>query len=271
MTASCDACGQLETAIAEGKENVDLAEVVTKGSLVSKCAHLYVGLAAAKFSGNDQRVRELESEIRYSVCDPLWAKTLFEFDNNHQDIPYRHYDSLDDFVLPLGDVDNDADKIKIAFVSDWATGTPLAKNVMRCIGEQNPDIVIHLGDVYYSGTKEEMQNHFLSIVREYLPKHTRIFNLAGNHDLYAGGAGYYWLLDELGQPASYFCLRNKHWQILSIGAPPQVGKPIDAISAIPAIEPKEVAWHQHKLNGADGRKTVTVSYTHLTLPTIYSV
>ena len=263
MTASCDACGQLETAIAEGKENVDLAEVVTKGSLVSKCAHLYVGLAAAKFSGNDQRVRELESEIRYSVCDPLWAKTLFEFDNNHQDIPYRHYDSLDDFVLPLGDVDNDADKIKIAFVSDWATGTPLAKNVMRCIGEQNPDIVIHLGDVYYSGTKEEMQNHFLSIVREYLPKHTRIFNLAGNHDLYAGGAGYYWLLDELGQPASYFCLRNKHWQILSIGAPPQVGKPIDAISAIPAIEPKEVAWHQHKLNGADGRKTVMLSHYQL--------
>jgi len=39
MAASCDACGQLEAAIAEGKESVDIAEVVTKGSLVSKCAH----------------------------------------------------------------------------------------------------------------------------------------------------------------------------------------------------------------------------------------
>ncbi len=258
MVASCEACGQLEAAIAEGKDNVDIAEFVTKGSLVSKCAHMYVGLAAAKFSGNNKRVRELEAEIRYSVCDPLWAKTLFEFDSNHQEIPYRHYESLDDFVLPLGD-----DKLKIVFVSDWGTGTPLAKNVMRCIAEQRPDIVIHLGDVYYSGTKAEMRDHFLSIVREYLPPETRVFNLAGNHDLYAGGAGYYWLLDELGQPASYFCLRNKHWQILSIGAPPQVGKPTDAISAIPTIETKEVLWHKHKLENADGRKTVMLSHYQL--------
>ena len=265
MTASCEACGQLEAALAEGKDTVEIAEIVTKGSLVSKCAHLYVGLAAAKFSSNTRRIRELESEIRYSVCDPLWAKTLLEFDKDHQEIPYRHYEAMDDFVLPLiGNKANaESDKVKIAFVSDWGTGTPLAKNVMRCIGEQNPDIVIHLGDVYYSGTKAEMQNHFLSIVREYLPSTTRVFNLAGNHDLYAGGAGYYWLLDELGQPASYFCLRNEHWQILSIGAPPQVGKPTDAISAIPAIEPKEVLWHQDKLNNADGRKTVMLSHYQL--------
>lgn len=265
MCASCEACGALEAAIADGKDTVDIAKVVTKGSLVSKCAHLYVNLAAAKFSGNHKRVKELEAEVRYSVCDPLWAKTLFEFDSDHQDIPYRHYESLEDFVLPLcesGDLD-DAGKLKIAFVSDWGTGTPLAKNVMRCIGEQNPDIVIHLGDVYYSGTKKEMQSHFLDIVKECLPKHTRVFNLAGNHDLYAGGAGYYWLLEELGQPASYFCLRNIHWQILSIGAPPQVGKPTDAISAIPTIEPKEVTWHQDKLKGAQGRKTVMLSHYQL--------
>lgn len=263
MCASCEACGQLEEAIADGKDNVDISEVITKGSLVSKCAHMYVGLAAAKFTGDHRRVRELEAEIRYSVCDPLWAKTLLEFDSEHQEIPYRHYESLNDFVLPLSDSTDDEDKIKIAFVSDWGTGTPLAKNVMRCIGEQNPDIVIHLGDVYYSGTKSEMQNHFLSIVRDCLPKHTRVFNLAGNHDLYAGGAGYYWLLEELGQPASYFCLRNKHWQILSIGAPPQVGKPTDAISAIPAIESKEVSWHLDKLNNSQGRKTVMLSHYQL--------
>ena len=265
MSASCEACGQLEAAIAKGKDSVDIAKVVTKGSLVSKCAHLYVGLAAAKISGNDARVKELEAEIRYSVCDPLWAKTLLEFDSSHQEIPYRHYESLDDFILPLcdgGGIDDEG-KVKIAFVSDWGTGTPLAKNVMRCIGEQKPDIVIHLGDVYYSGTKAEMQNHFLSIVRDCLPEKTRVFNLAGNHDLYAGGAGYYWLIDELGQPASYFCLRNKHWQILSIGAPPQVGKPTDAISAVPTIEPREVRWHQHKLNHADNRKTVMLSHYQL--------
>ncbi len=261
MRASCEACGQLEAAVAKGADGVDIAEIVTKGSLVSKCAQLYVGLAAAKFSGNSSRIRELESEIRYSVCDPLWAKILLEFDNNHQPIPYRHYQSIADFVLPLGD-DEDG-PVKIAFVSDWGTGTTLARNVMRRIAEQQPDIVIHLGDVYYSGTQSEMQDHFLSIVREYLPDTTRVFNLAGNHDLYAGGAGYYWLLDELQQPASYFCLRNKYWQILSIGAPPEIGKPTDALSAIPAIEPREVQWHQHKMATAEGRKTVMLSHYQL--------
>lgn len=261
MTASCEACETLEGALKAGEDGIDVADVVTKGALVSKCAHLYVGLAAAKLSGNVKRIRELESEIRYSVCDPLWAKTLLEFDTNHLKIPYRHYESLEDFVLPL--CDQATDKVKIAFVSDWGTGTPLAKNVMRCIGEQKPDIVIHLGDVYYSGTKKEMNDHFLAIVRDCLPTQTRVFNLAGNHDLYAGGGGYYWLLDELGQPASYFCLRNKHWQILGIGAPPEVGKPTDAINAIPTIEPKEVAWHKHKLDTADGRKSIMLSHYQL--------
>ncbi len=257
MLASCDACGSLEEAMARG-EDIDLAKVITKGDLLSKCAHLYVSLAAAKFTGNLKRTRELESEIRYSVCDPFWAKTLLEFDNNHQPIPYRHYDSMDDFVLPLKQ-----EKVRIAFVSDWGTGTPLARNVMRRIAEQQPDILIHLGDVYYSGTRREMDEHFLSIVREHLPTSTRIFNLAGNHDLYAGGAGYYWLIDEIGQPASYFCLRNKHWQILSIGAPPEAGRPHQALSAIPSIDPKEVLWHQHQINSNPNHKTVMLSHYQL--------
>jgi len=261
MIATCEACEKLEASMAAGKGELDVADVVTTGSLVSKCAHLYVGLVAAKVMGNTERVRELESEIRFSVCDPLWAKTLLEFDSNHKNIPYRHYESLDDFVLPLGG--SDTGKVKIGFVADWGTGTPLAKNVMRCLAEQQPDILIHLGDVYYSGTKSEMKSHFLDIVRDYLPTDTQVFSLAGNHDLYAGGAGYYWLLDELGQPASYFCLRNEHWQILGIGAPPQIGKPTDAISAVPSIDPKEVQWHQHKLAGAKDRKTVMLSHYQL--------
>lgn len=271
MKASCKACETLEAALKDGKDDVDLAEVVTKGELVANCAHMYVALAAAKFTGNTQRARVLESQLRYSVCDPLWAKALLHFDSDHVSIPYRHYKTLNDFVLPLGDNKNDGrnaesgvnEKCKIAFVSDWGTGTPLARNVMRCIADQKPDVVIHLGDVYYSGTKQEMQDHFLTIVHEYLPASTKVFNLAGNHDLYAGGEGYYWLIDELGQPASYFCLRNEHWQILSIGAPPETGDPKSALSAIPSIDPKEVEWHHHKLNTANGRKTVMLSHYQL--------
>ena len=273
MKANCIACETLETALREGKEGVDLADVVSKGELVANCAHMYIALAAAKFTGNTERARVLESQLRYSVCDPLWAKALLHFDADHAEIPYRQYESLDDFVIPLINTqsagqgsEDQADvqsECKIAFVSDWGTGTLLARNVMRCIAEQKPDIVIHLGDVYYSGTKKEMDDHFLSVVREYLPEETLVFNLAGNHDLYAGGEGYYWLIDELGQPASYFCLRNEHWQIISIGAPPEMGDPKSALSAIPAIDPKEVNWHHHKLDTASGRKTIMLSHYQL--------
>ena len=273
MEASCDACEVMEARMAEGSNPLDFAADISKVDLLSSCAQLYVGLAAAKVTGNHERAREIESELQYSVCDPLWAKALFEFDKGETVTPYRHYESIDDFVLPLEATLDPAqratDSLKVAFVADWATGTQLAKNVMRCIGEQRPDVVIHLGDVYYSGTKDEMRDHFLKIVREYLPAETQVFNLAGNHDLYAGGEGYYWLLDELGQPASYFCLRNDHWQILAIGAPPEIGDPMASQYKVPPIDPKEAEWHRHKIDTADGRKTV--SYTHLTLPTIYSV
>ena len=271
MAASCDACEVMEARMAEGKNPLDFAADVSKTDLLSTCAQLYVGLAAAKFSGNDERAREIESELQYSVCDPLWAKTLFEFDKDDNEVPYRHFESIDDFVLPLEptlgvspDAETDSSApVKIAFVADWATGTELAKNVMRCIAAQEPDIVIHLGDVYYSGTKDEMDEHLLKIVREYLPAETRVFNLAGNHDLYAGGEGYYWLLGELGQPASYFCLRNDDWQILAIGAPPEIGDPMSSQTKLPSIDPKEVEWHQHKLDTADGRKTVMLSHYQL--------
>ncbi len=268
MVASCEACETLEAAMKDGKDGVDLARVVTKGELVANCAHMYIALAAAKFTGNTQRASVLESQLRYSVCDPLWAKALLHFDSDHAEIPYRQYESLDDFVIPLVNAATvplaaERSQCKIAFVSDWGTGTALARNVMRCIAVQNPDVVIHLGDIYYSGTKKEMRDHFLSIVREYLPASTSVYNLAGNHDLYAGGEGYYWLIDELGQPASYFCLRNEHWQILSIGAPPEMGDPKTALSAIPAIDPQEVEWHHHKLNTAAGRKTIMLSHYQL--------
>lgn len=268
MEASCDACQVMEESVAAGNNPLDFAADVSATELVSTCARLYLSLAMAKTTGNDERARELEAELQFSACDPLWAKALLHFDDDDTHVPYRHYESMSDFVMPLaptvsaGDAAS-PDQVKIAFVADWATGTDVAKNLMRCIGEQRPDVVIHLGDVYYSGTKQEMQEHFLAIVREHLPEQTQVFNLAGNHDLYAGGEGYYWLIDELGQPASYFCLRNDHWQLLAIGAPPEIGNPLSAQAAAPDIDPLEAEWQRDKIATANGRKTVMMSHYQL--------
>jgi hypothetical protein len=54
-------------------------------------------------------------------------------------------------------------------------------------------------------------------MRAVFPAHSaRLFTLCGDHDMYGGGVPYYALLDRLGQPASFFCLRNPHWQLLAM-------------------------------------------------------
>ena len=267
MVATCMACDELAQKMMgdthHSQEEVlrdDIAEPVATSDLIRECARLYVGLLGARMMGDQTKIAELENEIRYSVCDPLWAKTLFEFRKGEgRRIPYKRYESLDDFVMPLPE----RSTLKIAFVSDWATGTAVAHNIMRGIADDKPDMVIHLGDIYYSGTRKEAEENFLNVVRRYLPEAVPVYTLAGNHDLYAGGEGYYWLLEQLGQPASYFCLRNDHWQILAIGAPPDNESPSDVLDTIPTIDEQEIRWHKDKIANSQGRKTVMLSHYQL--------
>ncbi len=113
----------------------------------------------------------------------------------------------------------------IALVSDWGSGTLSAYNVRDCILAQDPDVTIHLGDVYYSGTEREFGDYFLgnddwprgklnskdgaTALPSYL--------LNGNHEMYSGGVGYFdFALPLLNQETSYFCLENRHWRIVGI-------------------------------------------------------
>ena len=263
MAATCMACDELDRKMMEDNHHLleeNIAEPVEISDRMRECARLYVGLLGARLKRDQAKIVEFENEIRYSVCDPLWAKTLVEFRKaDGVRIPYRHYKSMDDFVIPLPEQST----LKIALVSDWATGTAVAHNVMRCIAEDKPDLLIHLGDIYYSGTCKEAEENFLNVVRKYLPESVPIYALAGNHDLYAGGDGYYWLLDQLNQPASYFCLRNANWQIFAIGAPSDNQNPSHALEHIPAIDEQEISWHKHKLETSQGRKTVMLSHYQL--------
>ena len=74
--------------------------------------------------------------------------------------------------------------------------------MLQSIATYNPDVVIHLGDVYYSGAQNEVQNYFYNIWQQVLKiprvawgskltdlaaKPPATFHLPGNHDMYAGG------------------------------------------------------------------------------------
>lgn len=140
------------------------------------------------------------------------------------------------------------------------TGTNEARRVAALLAAQKPDIVIHLGDIYFSGTADECTLHFLDLLRAVLPN-CRLFTLCGNHEVYSGGQGYYGLLDRIGQPASYFCLRSPDdaWQILAADTGLNDRNPFDETDALTFLEPIEVTWRADKLRSFPGR-TIFLSH-----------
>jgi hypothetical protein len=153
------------------------------------------------------------TELPFDPNDPNW-KTIAEEKikaasrGKHPFIPHRALDSFR-YDLP-------ADAV-VALFLDWGTGEPTAQRVMQQIAAAHPTHAIHLGDIYYSGTPRESQEHFLDVVKHHGPDGCHYFALAGNHDYYSGGYGYFDTVPPaLRQEASYFNLRNPHWQIIGL-------------------------------------------------------
>jgi predicted phosphodiesterase len=154
----------------------------------------------------------------------------------------------------------------VAIVGDWGTGQDAAKLVLRQIANKNPDVVIHLGDIYYAGTQFEVSNFFLKPWQQILNlanKPVPTFTLAGNHDMYSGGVAYYNLLKTLGQPASYFCLRNPNWQFVAMDTGYHDHNPSAAGEGATYLQDSEVEWLTDKVNNAGGRRTVLLSHHQL--------
>jgi Calcineurin-like phosphoesterase len=162
---------------------------------------------------------------------------------------------------------------RIGVIGDWGTGMDDARELLvRLLRECRPDILVHLGDVYYSGTPAEARFNFAGILEQafqQVPPRIPVFNLPGNHDYYSGGRGFYELLDGLNerpdrQQASYFCLRSEdgRWQLVGLdtGVNDRTpGVPFNPWYTAPGIRPSEADWLADKLNGFDGR---TVLFTH---------
>src|ERR1700733_11151027 len=94
-----------------------------------------------------------------------------------------------------------------------------------------------------------------------------IYTLCGNHDMYSGGGGYYWLLDQIGQKASYFCLRNDNWMFLAMDTGFHDNNPFNVATNMtqPVSEDgwSEADWHMQQIKNAGNRKLVLLSHHHL--------
>ncbi len=143
--------------------------------------------------------------------------------------------------------------ISVGLAGDWGTGmygAPKFSEAMRKMGAARKfDVLMHLGDVYYSGTKGETQDRFLKVWPTEAGVRNRALN--GNHEMYSGGFGYFQLiLPAFQQGGSYFAMQNEHWVLVGL----------DTAYVDHDMDTTQVAWLNVILEQAGARKAVFFSH-----------
>ena len=199
----------------------------------------------------------------YGTLDPRWAECLFDAWKTSfaGDAPFAVRDSLSDFLAPL------PDPCRVALIADWGGFNQAAENVAAQIRAASPHIVIHLGDIYYAGQKNESEKFLarwpLAAPTGAIPPGSS-YALNGNHEMFSGARPYFEIvLPKFGQKASYFGLRNSYWQILGTDTayvPHRLPNPDDAAKAGAPLVGRQWEWLADKLRNAGGRETILLSH-----------
>jgi len=158
---------------------------------------------------------------------------------------FVEHKSLDDFRYPL------AEKCTVVLVGDWGTGKDRARRVADVIRQVDPDHVIHIGDIYPSGTPEKAQQHFVDVWEDHGPSRAKYWSLFGNHDMNAKGTGYFGIVLTYcqDQESSYFSLENRHWKLIAL----------DTAWRDYDLEPRQIPWLQARLQD-DGARNILLTH-----------
>ena len=143
------------------------------------------------------------------------------------------------------------DNARIAVFADWGTGLYGAPAITKCIeGLDRCDVVLHLGDTYYSGENGEIRDRLIDAWPK-RPAGTLNRALNGNHEMYSGGKGYFEALATFfHQPASCFALQNSKWILICM----------DTAYEDFDLDPKQVAWIKAAVAAAGTRKLILFSH-----------
>jgi hypothetical protein len=123
-----------------------------------------------------------------------------------------------------------ASEVTVGLLSDWGSGQPAAQAVMTKLVGESPDCIVHLGDVYYSGTPSSSSYFFaLGEEHDYLVEEWPSgfkgpsFAMNSNHEMYSGAQGLFTdaLANKNGpfsqqKESTCFALRIADWTILGL-------------------------------------------------------
>ena len=188
-------------------------------------------------------------EVRFSPQDWVgWAASFFTW-----------IEGIDKAKQPAADaaaavVPND---FAAGILGDWGSGLYGAPVCARSIIEDRDPygMLLHLGDVYYAATSEEVQDRFFRFCPHAPGAINRALN--GNHEMYNGGHSYFEeILPNFEQTSSYFALQNDRWVL--------VGLDTSYTAAFGGhegnIDDKQVEWLHGIVAAAGDRKLVLFSH-----------
>ena len=279
VVARRHACGASSRALTTTPGSKNALEKMSVPDHASACASLALQLMQAKVLGDTTTATKVEGELDAGTCDPRWAQTITEYAkyfgiNGTRARPW--------YVTPV----EAGDKVitikrgaKIGLIGDWGTGAEPARRVLEELKQTEPDILVHLGDIYYSGTEMECQEKFETVVEEVFDRRRTklpVYTLSGNHDMYSGGVGYHSLIQRLNtgftdvkaasmvQPASFFCLRSEdeNWQLLAMDTGRNDYSPFSVTDVVTFVESAEQDWLAERLQEFTG-KTILLSHHQL--------
>jgi len=141
--------------------------------------------------------------------------------------PFRwHTEKESRFVYQLDPAEGAP--LRIALFADFGTGLAHSFYIAHQFAVEAYDAVLHLGDIYYTGTRQQYRDYFRKPLEETAAglkpvfESSKVFLLPDNHESYSGFSGYFDQLnyqnEEYGQPqeGSYFCLVTPSMQFIGI-------------------------------------------------------
>jgi hypothetical protein len=171
-----------------------------------------------------------------------WFRSLFDHIDETKWHPIKR--PADDDAASFPDTGD------VAVVGDWGTnlyGAPVSAATIK--KRDDYALLLHLGDIYYSGTKSETKQRFLDAWPKEAGKISRALN--GNHEMYSGGYAYFEdILPAFDQLSSYFAMQNYHWLLIGL----------DTAHTDHELDAEQMTWLKSVVKKAGLRKVILFSH-----------
>jgi hypothetical protein len=184
--------------------------------------------------------------VQFDEYDPRWITTVFGLVKEHLNMGRFDFRPGPRAGHPFPDV------TRVAVLGDWGTNLYGAPHVAASVQDDGRfGVVLHLGDVYYSGSTDEILGRFLAEWPQVPGAVNRACN--SNHEMFSGGKPYVaQTLSRFEQSSSLFWLENRHWVLLGLDSAYDDG----------VFGPLQVEWVRAVTWGAAARGKKVVLFSH---------